>query len=94
MAEKTKKSRPIVVGKKPVANYALAIASRIGEGETQIILRARGKLIGVAFDAANMAINMNQPVKRGKVRWGQESAPGGNGKMVSFVEIELIGKEV
>ncbi len=91
--EQNKTPRPIVVGKKAVANYALAIATRLGEGQKTITLRARGRLIGLAFDAANMAVNMHQPVERGEVSWGQETAPGGAGKMVSYVEIEMVGKE-
>jgi len=80
-------NRPIVVGKKNVSNYALAVVTRLGQGENTVTLRARGQLIGIAFDAANMTLNMGQPVVRGQVRWGQEQAPGG--KNVSFVEIEL-----
>lgn len=82
-----KKVRPIVVGKKNVSNYALAVVTRLGQDEDKVTLRARGRLIGIAFDAANMTLNMGQPVTRGEVRWGQEQAPGG--KPVSFVEIEL-----
>ena len=83
--------RPIVVGKKSTANYALAVATRFGAGEAPIVLRARGRLIGGAFDAANKALNMGLPLVRGAARWGQEDAPGG--KPVSYVEIELIAKE-
>jgi len=92
MSETTTKVRPIVVGGKSVANYALAVATRIGEGEVTIVLRARGRFISSAFDAANKTINMNLPVKRGEVRWGQETAPGGE-KKVSFVELTLLRKE-
>lgn len=85
--QNTNGSRPIVVGKKSVSNYALAVVTRLGQGEDKVVLRARGQSIGIAFDAANMTLNMGQPVSRGNVRWGQELAPGG--KNVSFVEIEL-----
>lgn len=82
------KTRPIVVGNKPVANYALAIAHRIGAGERSITLRARGRFISAAFDAANKAINLGLPLNRGQIKWGQEGGP--KGQQVSFVEIELI----
>ena len=85
-------SRPVVVGKKPAVNYALAVATRYGEGAVPVVLRARGRFCSTAFDAANKAINMGLPLARGDVRWGQE--PGPEGKQVSWVEIELIGKGV
>lgn len=81
-------NRPVVVGSKPVANYALAISARLGEGATQVVLRARGENISKAVDAANKAINLGLPVSRGQMKWGQEAGP--TGKPVSYVEIELI----
>lgn len=83
-------TRPIIVGKKPTANYALAVASRLGEGEKSITLRARGALAGKALDAANKAVNMGLAVIRGDSRWGQEN--GTKGENVSFLEINLVAK--
>lgn len=83
-------SRPIVVGKKSTANYALAVAHRLGEGAQVVILRARGRFVASAFDAANKAINTGLPLTRGSVRWGQEQGP--EGQPVSYVEIELTVK--
>ena len=85
--QNTKKTRPIVVGKKPTANYALAVASRLGEGETLITLRARGALAGKALDTANKAVNMGLSVGRGDAHWGQEAGP--KGEPVSFLEVTL-----
>lgn len=81
-------ARPIVVGKKPVANYALAVASRLAEGEQVITLRARGENISTAVDAANKAINLGLSVRRGEAKWGQEQGP--KGTPVSYVELELV----
>ncbi len=89
--QQTVTSRPIVVGKKNIANYALAIATRFGEGQKNIVLRARGRFCSAAFDAANKALNMGLPLSRGSARWGQETAPGD--RPVSWVEIELTVKE-
>jgi len=83
MTEKT----IIAIGQKPVANYALAVAHRHGEGVKTITLRARGVRIGIAADAANMALNMGLPLKRGEARWGQEDGP--KGRPVSWIEIDL-----
>lgn len=84
-------NKPIIIGNKPVANYALAIATRIGAGEDEVTLRARGEHIARAVDAANKAVNMGLPVARGAMRWGQETAPGGH--PVSYVEVTLTKKE-
>lgn len=84
--------RPIVVAGKPVANYALAVASRLGEGSTTVVLRARGQNISKAVDSANKALNLGLPLKRGEIRWGQEQGP--NGTPVSFVEIELVSSAI
>lgn len=83
----TTTSRPIVVGKKSIANYVLAIAHRLGEGCQSVVVRARGRFISAAFDASNKALNTGLPLARGSVRWGQEQ--GSEGRPVSFVEIEL-----
>ena len=85
-------SRPVTVGGKPVQNYALAVATRCGEGNVPVVLRARGKSIGTAFAAANMALAMSLPLARGNVRWGEEAGP--DGRPVSWVEVELVGKGV
>lgn len=78
---------PIIVGGKAVANYALAIQTRLAAGQLVVTLRARGQHIARAVDAANMAINIGLPVTRGEIRWGQESGPAS--KNVSFIEIQL-----
>ena len=80
-------TRPVVVGSKPTANYALAVQARLAAGEQVITLRARGRHMAQAVDAANMAVNLGLPVRRGMVRWGQETGP--QGQNVSWIEVEL-----
>ena len=31
-------TRPVIIGSKPVANYALAVAARFGQGEEVVVL--------------------------------------------------------
>jgi DNA-binding protein Alba len=78
---------PVIIGSKPVANYALAVATRFGKGERLVVLRARGELISKAVSAAHMAANMGFARRASEARIGQEDGPGG--KPVSFIEIEL-----
>ena len=79
--------RPVIIGAKPVANYALAVAARFGQGEEVVLLRARGDLVAKAVSAANMAANMGFARRPTTARIGQENGP--EGKPVSFIEIEL-----
>lgn len=83
-----KSTTPVIVGSKPVANYALAIATRFGQGEPLVVLRARGELVSKAVSAAQMAANMGLAQRPTVARIGQEDGPGG--KPVSFIEIELV----
>ena len=83
--------RPIIVGKKTVQHFVLAIQYRLAQGATEVVLRARGPLIAIAADAANMAMNMGLPVEIGHIRIGQEAGP--QGKPVSFIELELLKKK-
>lgn len=87
MSDNNPTTRPVVVGKKPVANYALAIQARLGEGATSVVLRARGQNISKAVDAANMALKFGLSLCRGELKWGEEAGP--KGKAVSFIELTL-----
>jgi DNA-binding protein Alba len=88
MSDVRNTNRPVIVGGKPVANYALAIQARLAAGDVEIVLRARGEHISRACDAANMAGNMGLPVKPGLARVFQEAGP--KGKPVSTIEIPLL----
>ena len=45
----------IFVGSKPVMNYVLAVVTQFNEGSNSVVLRARGKAISRAVDAAEIA---------------------------------------
>ena len=47
----------IFVGSKPVMNYVLAVVTQFNEGSDTVILRARGKAISRAVDAAAIVRN-------------------------------------
>ena len=44
----------IFVGSKPVMNYVLAVVTQFNEGSNSVTLRARGKAISRAVDAAEI----------------------------------------
>ena len=47
----------IYVGSKPVMNYVLAVVTQFNEGSENVTLRARGKAISRAVDAAEIVRN-------------------------------------
>ena len=51
----------IFVGSKPVMNYVLAVVTQFNEGSDKVLLRARGKAISRAVDAAEIVRNRFVP---------------------------------
>ena len=51
----------IFVGSKPVMNYVLAVVTQFNEGSESVVLRARGKAISRAVDAAEIVRNRFVP---------------------------------
>ena len=51
----------IFVGSKPVMNYVLAVVTQFNEGSDRVLLRARGKAISRAVDAAEIVRNRFVP---------------------------------
>jgi DNA-binding protein len=51
----------IFVGSKPVMNYVLAVVTQFNEGSDGVVLRARGKAISRAVDAAEIVRNRFVP---------------------------------
>ena len=51
----------IFVGSKPVMNYVLAVVTQFNEGSNSVVLRARGKAISRAVDAAEIVRNRFVP---------------------------------
>ena len=54
-------SNTIFVGSKPVMNYVLAVVTQFNENSDKVILRARGKAISRAVDAAEIVRNRFVP---------------------------------
>jgi len=60
----------IYVGTKPAAKYAAAVAAEFENGADEVFLRARGRAISRAVDAAQISINrflQNVEVKEVKI---------------------------
>jgi len=55
----------VYIGNKPVMNYVLAVATEFNNGAKQVIIKARGRAISRAVDAAE--VSRNRFVKDAKV---------------------------
>ena len=47
----------VFIGNKPVMNYVLAVVTQFHGGAQEVIIKARGKAISRAVDAAEIALN-------------------------------------
>ncbi|MDI6820264.1 MAG: DNA-binding protein Alba [Candidatus Hodarchaeaceae archaeon] len=57
MAEEKTAENVVFVGVKPVMNYVLAVITQFNEGANEVTLKARGRAISRAVDAAEIIRN-------------------------------------
>jgi len=57
MAEEKTAENVVFVGIKPVMNYVLAVITQFNEGASEVTLKARGRAISRAVDAAEITRN-------------------------------------
>lgn len=83
----------VYVGNKPVMNYVLAVVKEFNNGASEVIIKARGKAISRAVDAAE--VSRNRFITEAKINCitiGTEKMQSENGASnVSIIEI-VIGK--
>uniref|UniRef100_A0A7C5YVT2 DNA/RNA-binding protein Alba n=1 Tax=Ignisphaera aggregans TaxID=334771 RepID=A0A7C5YVT2_9CREN len=97
MAQTPSAANTVLVGKKPVMNYVLAILTLLNQGVNEIIVKARGRAISKAVDAIEIVRNRFLPGKvevRG-VSIGSQSITSSDGRQsrVSTIEIVISKKE-
>jgi len=82
----------IYVGKKPPMSYVLAVVTQFqGSGSDEVVIKARGRSISTAVDAAE--ITRNRFVKDAKVKEikiGTESITNEEGRNSNVSSIEII----
>ena len=83
----------VYVGNKPVMNYVLAVVKEFNNGANEVIIKARGKAISRAVDAAEVSRNrFLTEAKINGITIGTEKMQSENGPSnVSIIEI-VIGK--
>jgi len=82
----------ILVGQKPVMNYVLAAVIQFNQGAQRVILKARGRSISKAVDAAEIVRSRFLPnqVDITSVKIGSEKVgEPGKERVVSTIEIVL-----
>jgi DNA-binding protein len=96
-AEKRRNDENIIfVGHKPPMSYVLAIVTQFNSGSDEVIIKARGRSIGTAVDAAEITRNrFVTDAKIKDIKIGTESITNEEGRTsnVSSMEICLTKKK-
>ncbi len=81
----------VYVGDKPVMNYVLAVMTQFNKPVSSVILKARGRAISRAVDAAEITRNRFMPnvVVKG-ITIGTEAIPNEEGKTVNVSSMEIV----
>jgi DNA-binding protein len=81
----------VYVGNKPVMNYVLAVVKEFNNGASEVIIKARGKAISRAVDAAEVSRNkFLTDTKINSITIGTEKMVSENRESnVSIIEIVL-----
>ena len=96
-AEKSRSDENVVyVGHKPPMNYVLAVVTQFNSGSDEVILKARGRAISTAVDAAEITRNrFVTDAELKEIKIGTESITNEDGRTsnVSSIEICLAKKK-
>ena len=81
----------VYVGDKPVMNYVLAVMTQFNKPVSSVILKARGRAISRAVDAAEITRNRFMPnvVVKG-ITISTEAIPNEEGKTVNVSSMEIV----
>ena len=81
----------VYVGNKPVMNYVLAVVKEFNNGASEVVIKARGKAISRAVDAAEVSRNrFLTDTKINGITIGTEKMVSETGALnVSIIEIVL-----
>ena len=87
-----KENNVVYIGKKSPVDYATVILSRFNQGQSPVILRARGNVISNLVDSQQILVNRFLPgTKVESVKLSTEQLQGEDGKNrnVSVMEVTL-----
>lgn len=93
MAEVTPQpSNTVLVGKKNVMNYVLAVLTLINQGVKEIVVKARGRAISKAVDTVEIVRNRFLPGKVDikEIKIGSQTVTNPNGRQTRVSTIEIL----
>ncbi len=81
----------VVVGRKPVLRYALAVLTSFNRGSTEVVVRGRGKAVAKCVDVVNvLRRSFYRDLKIEDVKLGTDQLQLGDRTVnVSFIEIRI-----
>ena len=91
-AKEESEENVIYVGNKPPMSYVLAVVTQFNSGSTDVVIKARGRAISRAVDAAEITRNrFVTDAKVKEIRIGTEAITNEEGRTsnVSSIEIAL-----
>jgi len=91
MAKETEEN-VIYIGNKPPMSYVLAVVTQFNSGSSEVVIKARGRAISRAVDAAEITRNrFVTDAKIKEIKIGTESVTNEEGRTsnVSSIEISL-----
>jgi DNA-binding protein Alba len=91
MGEAMEDNAVVYVGDKPVMNYVLAVMTQFNKPVSSVILKARGRAISRAVDAAEITRNrfMSNIVVK-DITISTEAIPNEEGKTVNVSSMEIV----
>ena len=90
--EEAQEENVIYIGNKPPMSYVLAVVTQFNSGSTEVVIKARGRAISRAVDAAEITRNrFVTDAKIKEIKIGTESITNEEGRSsnVSSIEISL-----
>ncbi|MGC9012314.1 DNA-binding protein Alba [Thermogladius sp. KZ2Tp1] len=97
MAVQPQSANTVLVGKKPVMNYVIAVLTLVHQGIKEIYVKARGRAISKAVDTVEIVRNRFLPGKVDveEIKIGSQTVtnPQGKESRVSIIEIKIKVKE-
>jgi DNA-binding protein len=91
MGEAMEDNAVVYVGDKPVMNYVLAVMTQFNKPVSSVILKARGRAISRAVDAAEITRNRFMPnIVVKNITISTEAIPNEEGKTVNVSSMEIV----
>ena len=90
-AKEESEENVIYVGNKPPMSYVLAVVTQFNSGSTEVVIKARGRAISRAVDAAEITRNrFVTDAKIKEIRIGTEAITNEEGRTSNVSSIEIV----